>query len=226
LAKRQWNEWRGFVLFFGLVVVPVKSSLADWNWVPTGSMKPTIVEGDLVYVNKAAYDLRVPLSMHRIHRWADPENGDIVVLFSPEDGVRLVKRVVAVPGDVLEMRENVLLLNGLALDYVTLPADATEDLELSLRGAASFAQEDLAGRRHAVMSLRGLPSRCRNFPPITVPEGKYFVMGDNRDNSKDSRMFGFAERDAIVGRAQAVIVSFNKLDRYQPRLGRFFSGLE
>ncbi|MFH1719525.1 MAG: signal peptidase I, partial [Planctomycetota bacterium] len=87
-----WKECRFVVLFTILVVVPVKSSLADWNWVPTGSMKPTILEGDLIYVNKVAYDLRFPLTMHRIARWSDPQRGDVVVCFSPDDGTRLVKR--------------------------------------------------------------------------------------------------------------------------------------
>ncbi|MGI9244120.1 MAG: signal peptidase I [Verrucomicrobiales bacterium] len=226
MVRKQWAEWRAFIIFFGLVLLPVKSSLADWNWVPTGSMNPTIVEGDLVYVNKAAYDLRIPLTMQRIHRWADPANGDIVVLFSPEDEVRLVKRVIGIPGDRLEMRNNVLLLNGEPLGYGPLSDAATEDLQEGMRAVSVFAEEDLAGHRHAVMSLLHANPRGRDFPMVVVPEGKYFVMGDNRDNSKDSRVFGFADREAIVGRAQAVIVSFNKLDRYQPRFGRFFSRLD
>lgn len=226
IVRRQWEEWRGFFIFFFLILLPVKSSLADWNWVPTGSMNPTIVEGDLVYVNKAAYDLRLPLTLHRIHRWADPKNGDIVVLFSPEDDIRLVKRVIGIPGDSLEMRNQILYLNDKPLGYGPLSDEATADLGDGLREAAIFAEEDLAGHRHAVMGLPRAGLRGRSFPRLVVPEGKYFVMGDNRDNSKDSRMFGLADREAIVGRAQAVIVSFNKLDRYQPRFGRFFSGLD
>jgi len=208
------------------VMIPVKSSLADWNWVPTGSMNPTIVEGDLVYVNKAAYDLRVPLTMHRVAQWADPKNGDIVVLFSPEDGIRLVKRVIGIPGDVVEMRDNRLFINGRALDYGALPLEEVDDLESELRESSIFAEENLVGKKHAVMAIPRIPARARTFPQIVVPKGKYFVMGDNRDNSKDSRMFGFADRTSIVGRAQGVIVSFNKLDKYQPRFGRFLSGLK
>ena len=223
---RQWREWRRFIFIIVFVVIPVKSSIADWNWVPTGSMNPTIVEGDMVYVNKAAYDLRVPLTLHRIHRWADPKNGDIVVLFSPKDGIRLVKRVIGVPGDTLEMRNNVVFLNGRALDYGPLSDEVTSDLQEALRRAATFAEEDLAGHKHAVMSMPGVPARGRSFGRIVVPEEKYFIMGDNRDNSEDSRMFGFADRKSIIGRAQGVIVSFNKLDKYQPRFGRFFSGLD
>ena len=80
--------------------------MADLNWVPTGSMNPTILEGDCLLVNKAAYDLRVPLTFQRVARWAEPERGDIVICFSPTDGTRLVKRVIGLPGDTLELRDN------------------------------------------------------------------------------------------------------------------------
>lgn len=221
---RWWRANRRLFCLFVFVVIPLKSSVADWNWVPTGSMNPTIVEGDLVYVNKVAYGLRVPLTKHRLVTWGNPERGDIVVLFSPEDGTRLVKRVIGLPGDVLEMRDNVVYVGGQALEYRPLDPDLTGDLEAELRSMARFAEEDLLGKRHAVMGLPG--GAGRDFSRVRVPEGEYFVMGDSRDNSKDSRAFGFAERRSIVGRAEAVIVSFNKLDKYQPRFGRFFSGLE
>ncbi|MEM7387547.1 MAG: signal peptidase I [Verrucomicrobiota bacterium] len=225
--KRQWKEWRGFFFFVTFILIPLKSSLADWNWVPTGSMNPTIVEGDLVYVNKLAYDLRFPLTLHRLAEWSEPERGDVVVLFSPEkERTRLVKRVIALPGDTVEMRRNVLYLNGEPLEYTELDEDEVADLQPDLRRRSVFAEEDLAGRRHAVMSLPRMHTPLRNFPRTLVPEGSVFVMGDNRDLSKDSRSFGFADRKSIVGRASHVIVSFNKLDKYQPRFGRFFSALK
>ena len=95
-----------------LIVSSLRSALADWNDVPTGSMKPTIQEGDRVVVNKLAYDLKVPFTTIKIVKWDDPKRGDIVVLFSPVDGTRLVKRVVAIPGDQVEMRDNQLYING------------------------------------------------------------------------------------------------------------------
>jgi signal peptidase I len=223
---KQWREWKGTLFFIVFVIIPVKSSLADWNWVPTGSMNPTIVEGDLIYVNKLAYGLRVPLTLHRLKQWSNPERGDIVVLFSPEDEVRLVKRVIGVPGDRIELRNNVLFINGRRLSYSELPEERTEDLMPRLRRHSLFAEEDLLGRTHAVMKIPSMPNENRSFARITVPEDKYFVMGDNRDNSKDSRCFGFAERRRIVGEATGVIASFNKLDKFQPRLGRFFSSLK
>ena len=221
----QWKAWKGTVLFIVFVIVPVKSSLADWNWVPTGSMNPTIVEGDLVYVNKLAYDLRFPLTLYRLGSWSDPERGDISVLLSPEDDTRLVKRVIGVPGDELEMRNNILFINGKRLEYSELPEEDTQDLMAELRARSVFAEEDLLGRKHAVMSVPAVSTDKRSFKKVVVPEGYYFVMGDNRDVSEDSRFFGFVERRRFLGEATSVIASFNKLDCYQPRLGRFFSGL-
>lgn len=224
--KKQWGEWRNTLLFVVFVLVPVKSSLADWNWVPTGSMNPTIVEGDMVYVNKLAYDLRVPLTLHSLRHRSDPERGDISVLFSPEDDKRLVKRVIGLPGDELELINNVLFINGAATDYSPLADFHSADLEPELRERSNFAEENLDGRKHAVMSIPSLHSPLGNFSKLTVPEGHYFVMGDNRDASKDSRVFGFAERKLFVGEATRVIVSFNMLDKFQPRLRRFFKRLD
>src|SRR3954468_20658479 len=108
--KKVFDEIRVFILML-LVISSLRSALADWNDVPTGSMKPTIQEGDRVVVNKLAYDLKVPFTTIDIVKWGNPERGDIVVLFSPVDGTRLVKRVVAVPGDKVEMRDNQLFVN-------------------------------------------------------------------------------------------------------------------
>ena len=98
---RCWREWWLSICLILFLAVPIKSSLADLNWVPTGSMNPPILEGVFVLVNKAAYDLRVPLTLQRLAKWADPERGDIVICFSPDDGTRLIKRVIGLPGDIL-----------------------------------------------------------------------------------------------------------------------------
>ena len=213
------------VCFIVFVLVPVKSSLADWNWVPSGSMNPTILAGDLVYVNKVAYGLRFPLTLYRLADWAEPERSDIVICFSPEDGTRLVKRVVGVPGDTIEMRNNVLFLNGRPAVYGEVDVRYTQYLSQKLKDEAVLATEYLDGRQHAVMSTPAVRA-VRRFGPITVPAGNYFVMGDNRDNSRDSRFFGFVERKTIVGRVEGVIWSFDIMDEFWPRLGRFFTGLK
>ncbi|MFC1676273.1 signal peptidase I [Planctomycetota bacterium] len=221
---RIWKEWRITIFFIVFVIIPAKSSLGDWNWVPTGSMNPTIMEGDLIYVNKVAYDLRVPLTLRRLARFSDPERGDIVICFSPEDQIRLVKRVIAVPGDTIEMKDNKLLLNGKSLDYTQLESSYSQYLPAKLKDSCVLAKEDLQGITHSVMSVPAVRA-IRSFSPVTVPEDSYFVMGDNRDMSKDSRFFGFIERKAIVGKAKFVILSFDITDKYQPRLKRFFNSL-
>ncbi len=222
---KTWKECRVTILIIVFVVIPVKSSLADWNWVPTGSMNPTILDGDLIYVNKVAYDLRVPLTMHRLAKWSDPQRGDIVIFFSPEDETRLVKRVIGQPGDTIEMRNNVLYLNDEPVIYSNSNHEYKDDLPRNLRNKSIVATEDLDGYTHPVMSVPSLPA-MRNFGPVTVPEGHYFVMGDNRDNSRDSRYFGFVERQSIVGKAKGVIGSFDITDKFQPRLNRFFAALK
>ncbi|HLB72797.1 MAG TPA: signal peptidase I [Sedimentisphaerales bacterium] len=223
--RKVCKDWWKTALFIAFIVIPVKSSLADWNWVPTGSMNPTIIEGDLVYVNKAAYDLRIPLTMHRIAKWSDPARGDVVICFSPDDDTRLVKRVIGLPGDTIEVRNNVLLINGQPASYTEMDPGCTEYLPAKVKDAAVFATEDLDGCEHAVMSIPSIPA-AREFGPVTVPADSYFLMGDNRDNSRDSRYFGFVNRKAIVGKATRVLVSLDIADKYQPRLKRFLAPLD
>lgn len=221
-----WREWRKTVLFFGLVIVPVKSVLADLNWVPTGSMNPTILEGDLVFVNKAAYDLRVPLTLKRAAEWGDPERGDVVIFFSPDTETRMVKRVIGLPGDTLELRNNVLIINGVPLQYGNLSSSQSQGLAAEWRDRARFAEETLGDRKHAVMALQGIQNPKGSFTPVVIPEGSYFMMGDNRDNSLDSRFYGFVDREQIVGEAKRVLVSFDINNWLKPRLSRFGQALQ
>jgi signal peptidase I len=222
---KSWKECRATILFIVLVAIPVKSSLADWNWVPTGSMNPTILEGDLIYVDKIAYDLRFPLTLHRLAKWSDPARGDIVVCFSPDDGTRLVKRVIGLPGDTVEMKDNTLFLNGEPVSYTKADPSYATSLSRELRKSCVLATEDLDGSAHAVMSIPSILA-MRNFGPVTVPPASYFVMGDNRDRSRDSRYFGFVDREQIVGKAKGVIGSLDITDKFQPRLKRFFAALK
>jgi signal peptidase I len=215
--KKVLREIRIFVLMI-LIVSSLRSALADWNDVPTGSMKPTIQEGDRVVVNKLAYDLKVPFTTINIVKWDDPERGDIVVLFSPVDGTRLVKRVVAIPGDKVEMRDNQLFVNGRIAKQSPIAEDSSD-------GSAVYVNdEDLYGHNHKVMLTPEIPA-VRSFGPVTVPDGNYFVLGDNRDNSNDSRFIGFIERRRIVGKAVAVAFSLDRSRYFVPRMDRFFEGL-
>ncbi len=220
-----WKEWIRPLALPLLLIAAGKSALADINYVPSGSMHPTLVEGDVVLVNKLAYDLRVPFTFSRLAQWSDPARGDIVVCFRPDDGTRLVKRVVGLPGETIELRGDVVYLNGTALSYHLLSSDAGNVLEPEERTAAVFAIEELGAHRHVVEALPGRPA-WRTFAPIKIPAGQYFVMGDNRDNSADSRYFGFMPREKIIGRVNTVVVSANTQHWLRPRFGRFGSKLE
>jgi len=240
LAAYLWRDWVRPLALPLLLITAAKSALADINYVPSGSMQPTILPGDVVVIDKLAYDLRVPFTFTRLARWADPTRGDIVVCFSPEDGTRLVKRIVAVPGDTVELRDDVLWLNGIRQTYTPLAPDApgVRDLSAAERASAVFAREHLAPseasappttpspiRSHAVMALPARPA-LRSWGPVRVPAGHYWALGDNRDNSHDSRFYGPVPRAAIIGRARAVAVSAD-LDRWlRPRFGRCFTALE
>jgi signal peptidase I len=217
--QRLYREWLKPVVLVLLIGTPLRSAVVDWNWVPSGSMKPTIVEGDMVLVNKLAYDLKIPFTTRHLAQWGDPARGDIVVLFSPEDGIRLVKRIVGLPGDTIELRRDVLLVNGVPQGYA--PQDITRYARDIFEDPQPIvAVEQLGAVPHLVMLL---PHRLalRTFGPHTVPPGKYFVMGDSRDNSHDSRFFGPVDRNEIVGQAERVILSLNPSRYLQPRFQRF-----
>jgi signal peptidase I len=221
---RLWREWGKPLLVVFIVLGSFRSAVADWNDVPTGSMKPTILEGERILVDKLAYGLRLPFTRLYLVEWNDPRRGDIVVCFSPTTGTRLVKRVVGLPGDLLEMVENHLVINGRPLSYRPADPAAFDHLPEPQQLAHGFARERLGSRDHPIMLTPGSAAR-RNFRPVVVPPDHYFVMGDNRDNSGDSRIFGFVPRQQIVGRAMAVVASLDPNRYYLPRWTRFFHGL-
>ncbi len=224
-ARRFWIEWLKPCLIILFVTTALRSALADWNDVPTGSMKPTILEGDRVWVNKLAYDLKVPFTTWHVAEWSEPQRGEVVVFFSPANGQRLVKRVVGLPGDTVELRENRLYLNGRAVDYAALDADTVKAIPAGQQPLHEFASEQLPDRKHPVMTTPALPAR-RDFAAMTIPAGRYFMMGDNRDNSLDSRYFGTVPRDQIVGRSSAVVLSFDRERWFAPRWERFFTAMK
>ena len=225
LAARWWHREIRPLLILALVLFSIRSSLADWNSVPTGSMKPTILEGDRVLVNKLAYDLKIPFTTWHLAQWSAPRRGDIVVFFSPKDGTRLVKRVIGLPGDTIELRNDQLILNGRPVDYAAADPKIPARLAGPERDHGVFATEKLPDHAHAVMAINGI-SALRTYGPVTLPAGRYFMMGDNRDNSFDSRYFGTVPRAQIVGRTTSVVLSFDRENYYLPRLSRSFSSLD
>jgi signal peptidase I len=220
-----WKKEIQPLLVLALVLCSLRSSLADWNDVPTGSMKPTIQEGDRVFANKLAYDLKVPFTTWHLAEWANPHRGDIAVFYSPYDGTRLVKRVIGLPGDTIELRQNRLLVNGAPLDYQPVPEQALDSIAPADRFGQVLATEQLPRRPHLVAAIPNIAAR-RDFGPIQVPEGSYFMMGDNRDNSFDSRFFGPVHRRQIVGRATTTVLSLDKAHGYSPRWNRTLKPLD
>ncbi len=222
---QEWLKWGRDIAIIALLIFGARSAIADWNHVPTGSMKPTIVEGDLIYVNRLAYDLKVPFTTWHIAKWGNPKYSEIVVFFSPANGDRLVKRIVGVPGDTVAMHRNKIYLNGKPMSYTPLDKKFLQPLTQSDQKQYQFAQEHLMGKPHAMM-IRGDNMPGSSFAPVKIPEGKYLVLGDNRDNSADSRYIGLIDRNAIVGRATNVIASWNRDHFYLPRKNRFFVPLQ
>jgi len=223
-SSRFWREWAKPLLTILLITGAFRSAIADWNDVPSGSMKPTILEGDRIFVNKLAYDLKIPFTTVHLTAWADPKRGDIIVFFSPVDGVRLVKRVVGLPGDEIELRDNQLFVNGKPATYRLLDERIFNQIRAEERSSYRFAAEEIEQRSHPVMSTPQL-SALRSFTALKVPADSYFVMGDNRDNSKDSRYIGCIPRGKIVGQAKTVVLSVDPGNHYVPRWERFFSAL-
>jgi signal peptidase I len=215
---------KSLLIFFGLMMV-FRSALADWMYVPTGSMNPTIVEGDRILVDKSVYGLRVPFTEIRLTQGGDPQRGDIVIFSSPKDGTTLVKRVVGLPGETVEMRNEKLFIDGKAVNYESASVDEDQLTNATRAPRHEFFAEELAGRTHPIMVL---PERraARTFGPIVVPDNRYLVLGDNRDNSEDSRYIGSIPRDSIVGRAFGVAYSLDADRWYRPRGKRTFAPLQ
>jgi signal peptidase I len=224
-ASRMWSNWIKPIGMAVLVVTTFRSAVADWNDVPSQSMEPTILVGDRIFVNKLAYDLKVPFTKWRLAEWSDPQRGDIVVFFSPADGKRMVKRVVGVPGDEIALVQNRLHINGQPVQYESADGAAIDAADLTDPAPYLFQMESLGAEHHPVMVQPARPAR-RSFRTLKVPEGQYFLMGDNRDNSGDSRIFGFVPREQIMGKAVGLAFSLDTQSGYAPRWKRFFRGLE
>ncbi len=191
------------------VVLLLRSFLVEPFRIPSNSMMPTLLTGDFILVNKFAYGLRWPVLNTKFLRIGEPQHGDVVVFKYPEDGkTDYIKRVVGVPGDEVWYQDKTVYLNGepqgrLPIGHYTGVASGAV-----MTGAGEFL-ENLDGVEHRTLVRPGvpdLPPGCQvlAFGAVKVPEGQYFVMGDNRDNSNDSRCWGFVPEDNLVGKAFAI----------------------
>ena len=214
---------KGFIAFLLLFGV-FRTAVADWNPIPSPSMRPNLLEGDVVFVNRLAYNVKVPLTDIVLGATGEPQRGDIVTFSSPKDGTRLIKRIIALPGDRVEMRSERLVINGRLADYAPI-GSATETIAgigaiNAVRFTESLAESTGAMRSHAIQVLPQVAAR-RDFAPITVPPGQYMMLGDNRDNSEDSRYIGLVPRALLIGRAERLLVSADIKGNWLPRTERF-----
>lgn len=206
IGKENW----GFMLFIFLMLAS-RSSIADWYHVPSGSMLPTIEIGDRIFVDKMAYRLEVPFTDISLMKTGEPERGDIIVFMSKAADQRLVKRVIGIPGDSVSMTNNQLVINGQVISYHSEQDKIIFD-------------EDLLGITHKVQFIP-VPSKRDSFDNVNIPEGYLLVMGDNRNNSVDSRYYGLVPMHEIQGKATNVLYSLDSEEYYIPKSNRFFKKL-
>ncbi len=217
--KTVWKNQRGFMLFLGLMFV-FRSAVADWNYVPTSSMNPTLIQGDRVGINKLAYSLRMPFSLTHVARWGNPQAGDVITFDSPKDDVNLIKRVVAVAGDTVEMRDNLLTINGREVPRSLVETNRLIPSEAGILDAEIW-REQLGSVGFETARLPA-HNRYRGFAPVQVPKGQVMVLGDSRDNSNDSRFIGFIDVHRVTGRAERVVMSHDPHTLFLPRGNRWW----
>lgn len=213
--KPAWREFVEAIVVAFCLAMLIRFFVVQAYQIPSGSMLNTLLIGDRILVSKLSYNLKVPLMDKVLLRLGDPEVGDIVVFTYPEQpGIDYIKRIIGLPGDSIEMRNNVVYRNGVKLEE---PYTRFINSPLARLTAYTGARLFVQGSSHS-------------FAPIRVPEEQYFVMGDNRDDSQDSRYWGFVRREAIHGKAWRVYWSWggkagdagsSEFADTGPRWGRF-----
>jgi len=225
LRQPTWIEYSGSFFPVIALVFFLRSFLYEPFKIPSSSMVPTLVIGDLILVNKFTYGIRLPIINKKIVNINDPARGDVMVFKYPKDpSLDYIKRVVGVPGDKIVYKNKRLSVNGKEISYEVLP-DYLDEEHLSY--SKQFV-ENLTGVRHRILNDDRAPSYVQNPDPFpkrelctynlegfacTVPTGHYFMMGDNRDNSLDSRYWGFVPDENIVGKAFFVWMNLGNVRR-------------
>lgn len=222
-GKKFFKEW---VLTLGIAFIVAmffRTVIASPRHIPTGSMIPTIKIGEFIFVQMFAYDWHIPFTRQSMIKRSDPKRGDVVVFEhadwkNPDEPPKdFIKRVVGVPGDTIEMQENRIFINGKPLPFEVddnreILKDLDEQYQLS---TLQLYKEKIGDVEHHAMYISNIGRE--NYPQFKVPPDSYFVMGDNRDNSHDSRFWGrsesqpwdFVRRDKILGQATFIWFSFD-----------------
>ena len=232
LMQPWWLDWTAGLFPVILVVFLLRSFLFEPFKIPSGSMIPTLLVGDLILVNKYHYGVRLPVINKKIIANNDPQRGDVMVFRYPKDtSIDYIKRVVGIPGDEISFRNQQLFINGEAAPMEQTPPPGFYDEE-ALRYFPEFKEKFGSVEHRILVNPQSQPfygaedkitfpfrDNCRySAEGVTckVPAGHYFMMGDNRDNSQDSRFWGFVPDENIVGRAFFVWMNFGNLKRIGP----------
>src|SRR5947207_9841846 len=225
LKKPWWVSFGAELFAVVALMFTCRVAVADWPKVPSGSMEPTLRVGDYLLVNHLAYGPRLPFTNTAIE-WGRPQRVDVVVFRYPLDVSQFyVKRLVGLPGDTVAFRDGVVSVNGAPFDAAPL-ADGTADEDrgqVLVRETTGGSSRDLKinpfvqGRLPLNTQDPGLAANCRSERvgawKCTVPPGQYMMLGDNRDNSADSRVWGFLPHDQVYGKAVRVLIDFADLKR-------------
>lgn len=233
-SKHFWTDGWGSVFLAVLVAMTIRWGLFEAYVIPSGSMLPSLLIHDHIFVNKFIYGLRVPFSEKWLVKLNEPKKGEVIVFKYPRDmATFFIKRVVGEPGDKIKVENGILYVNDIAMDKKVVPApndfDWLRDEDFQRDGNnydrkdnyAHFIETLPGGVEHNVLLRRG-EALLDTYGPITVPENSLFVMGDNRNNSSDSRVWGFVPKENILGRASIVWLSCDDtipFSDYVPFLG-------
>lgn len=246
--KAKFSEGTGSFILAIVAILAFRWALFEPYVIPSGSMIPTLLVHDHILVNKFKFGVRIPFSKDWLIKGDDPKRGEIVVFRSLQDsGYFMIKRIVGLPGDTIDVDpDGFLLVNGSKVE--AKPLDVTEDpasqkpyyaiseadLGAPLNRVEFFEEKFDTGSLHRVILAKDISRYYEQPLPLKVPEGHYFCMGDNRDNSQDSRYWGTLPRENLLGKAMFVWLSCEETLPYLPflcnplklRWTRFFHGLE
>lgn len=202
-----WAEYARSFFPILLLVLILRSFIVEPYRIPSGSDKPTLLVGDFLVANKFAYGLRLPVLHTKIYQVGEPQTGDIILFRLPQDPAKdLIKRVVGMPGDNVSYIDKVLYVNGKEATQTALGQTTDRNFSNEAFWPVEIRQENLAGIVHKIYVRPDVPAQ--DFS-VVVPPGQYFVMGDNRDNSNDSRYWGFVPEANLVGKALGIWFSWN-----------------